>query len=499
MSVSLRIPNHNNNDHRQHLHAPGDGAATRNVRCPIPQLLFSSLWTSCGVGGKKLIHGCSESVVDRDHIDDNDKYDIDETNQRLHYEKLLAVHKILVDRKMEANNLTIVPFAERCQQKYKLLGGYPIRFVSGTSSRSRGAAVVAASSSSPGIKVDREFVLPTSPSKNRVVVLDNVLPASWCNDMIQFNERIGYGTVPSIREARESQRRTASSGTNAVGSSVQHVSVSQPKNTSKLVQLELPNFAAYLWNHLEQFLPLYQYDVPTKGLIKVFDEASNVSDSGAPRIVYEKRNIIPTFRFMKYTTGQGFLVHEDPERVHYRYPCNDTVTISRKRTATRADDDRDDNDENLETSMAGNVTYTKEGDTGIFRSLFTIAIYLNDSREFNGGQLNFVQRKYTHNPLLVLQHQNEGVESDKIDPNEDTQNQHNISSSFDILESVLPKIGRCVIFRHDELHEGGGIHDGSVASAAAGTGTADGGREEGRTGNAKYMLQCDVLYERVIM
>ena len=78
--------------------------------------------------------------------------------------------------------------------------------------------------------------------------------------------------------------------------------------------------------------------------------------------------------------------------------------------------------------------------------MFTVAIYLNDASDFNGGQLNFVQ--LCPSPIS--------------------------SQHYKSLETVEPQVGRCVLFCHDELHEGGGIQAGS-----------------------KYMIQCDVLYERM--
>ena len=98
---------------------------------------------------------------------------------------------------------------------------------------------------------------------------------------------------------------------------------------------------------------------------------------------------------------------------------------------------------------------------------------MNDASEFNGGHLNFVKRN-EHDPLQ----QEEKEEEQNVDSRDTYYDRHR-NGQFDIIESVIPKIGRCVIFRHDELHEGGGILPRSSA-------------------NTKYMLQCDVLYERIM-
>ena len=325
-------------------------------------------------------------------------------------------------------------------------------------------------------KLQRAFALPTSPSKHPIKVIDNVLPVSWCNDMIHMNEKIGFGTVPSLQEQRHRSHPESYVG----------VSVSAPKNTSQMVQLELPTLSEYLWKVLDEYLPLYQYDIPTKGLIKVFEEQSSNSSDGngegkSKRIVYEKRHIIPTLRFMRYKPNQGFHVHEDPERLHSHYPCVDTWTRVEKNeqidhheshtsklslaTTTSSATNASPITTTTTTTATTETKFTKHGEVGIFRSLFSVAIYLNDSNEFDGGYLNFVQwKKHTAAGATTSTPRCE---------------------QYDVIESIEPKIGRCVIFRHDELHEGANVLE-KVSEVGSGS------------NSAKYMLQCDVLYERII-
>ena len=69
---------------------------------------------------------------------------------------------------------------------------------------------------------------------------------------------------------------------------------------------------------------------------------------------YHAQGIIPVFRFMRYTAGQGFRPHHDPIRLLCRHPR------------------------------------TKE--KGTFLSLVTIALYLNSADEMDGGALRFLRR-----------------------------------------------------------------------------------------------------------
>uniref|UniRef100_A0A7S0ZXH1 Prolyl 4-hydroxylase alpha subunit Fe(2+) 2OG dioxygenase domain-containing protein n=1 Tax=Noctiluca scintillans TaxID=2966 RepID=A0A7S0ZXH1_NOCSC len=92
----------------------------------------------------------------------------------------------------------------------------------------------------------------------------------------------------------------------------------------------------------------------------------------------------------------------------------------------------------------------RSGAPGRFRSLVTLALYLNDAEEFGGGGLHFVH--------LV--------------PNPEQTGKAMISEPT---ATVRPQRSRCVIFEHRLQHE-------SEAIAAG----------------VKHMVQCDVLYELVL-
>ena len=119
---------------------------------------------------------------------------------------------------------------------------------------------------------------------------------------------------------------------------------------------------------------------------------------------YRALCILPLFRFMRYSAGQGFRPHHDPTRLLRRHP------------------------------------HSRE--KGTFRSLVTIALYLNSADEMDGGALSFLRQKK--------------------------------GGKFESIATVEPAVGRAVIFPHKQLHEGGEL-----------------------AGGVKHMCQCDVLYQRV--
>ena len=112
---------------------------------------------------------------------------------------------------------------------------------------------------------------------------------------------------------------------------------------------------------------------------------------------YHAQGIIPVFRFMRYTAGQGFRPHHDPIRLLRRHPR------------------------------------TKE--KGTFCSLVTIALYLNSADEMDGGALRFLRR---------VVGKTKGMQG----------------STFESIATVEPAVGRAVIFPHKQLHEGGELAGG---------------------------------------
>jgi hypothetical protein len=122
--------------------------------------------------------------------------------------------------------------------------------------------------------------------------------------------------------------------------------------------------------------------------------------------------IVPTFRFMRYSAGQAFRPHLDPHRYKRKNPFT--------------------------------------GEEGYFQSFFTLALYLNEQDQFEGEALNFVELK------LYVDQSKGGLPIKRMES----------------IASVKPAVGRCAIFNHRELHEGGELRAG-----------------------VKHMMQCDVLYE----
>mmetsp|Transcript_32500 Transcript_32500/g.79178 ORF Transcript_32500/g.79178 Transcript_32500/m.79178 type:complete len:304 (+) Transcript_32500:663-1574(+) len=295
----------------------------------------------------------------------------------------------------------------------------------------------------PTLNLQQEFVLSkTSPSGHPIRVIDNVLPLPWCKSIIETTEQISFGRVPTPQNQQHERTRT--------------------KNTSELVQLDSPELADYIWNQIHhKFLPERQEGVPSHGLIKHLQVFGTT---------YEKRGILPTIRFMKYNPSQQFEAHIDPQRLVSEFDVYEDV---------------EENNENSDDGEGFNCHRRRR--QGIFRSLFTVAIYLNDLNDpfdhgvadddksmdeegttttgttictsgFDGGNLNFVERTADFSSML------------SVSPTEN----HNLHFTQKTQRSIQPKAGRCVVFRHDEVHEAGRV-----------------------TAGTKYMIQCDVLYECV--
>jgi len=163
----------------------------------------------------------------------------------------------------------------------------------------------------------------------------------------------------------------------------------EKKNTSQLITIVNPKLASFVWNRVNEFIPTQFIDL--KGYTKGH---------------WLKEGILPVFRFMRYCEGQYFKAHYDPTRVSEHF----------------------------------------NGNYGYYKSFVTLALYLNDPKEFTGGELNFLKVEPTGNNGIV----------------------------WNSIKKVKPAVGRMAIFQHSELHEGGAIDKGT-----------------------KYMVQFDVLYKWV--
>eukprot|EP00437_Effrenium_voratum_P009361 CAMPEP_0181438442 /NCGR_PEP_ID=MMETSP1110-20121109/21910_1 /TAXON_ID=174948 /ORGANISM="Symbiodinium sp., Strain CCMP421" /LENGTH=344 /DNA_ID=CAMNT_0023562127 /DNA_START=61 /DNA_END=1095 /DNA_ORIENTATION=+ len=306
---------------------------------------------------------------------------------------MMQTHAAVARASRQRNSEIIGPFAAECQKRLDSLGGW----------ESHGIQLKPEASEE--IQVDR-FLLADSRSQFLVTVLDGVLPAEMCQSFIDIHEQVGFATPPSallyMAEQSKSQMQEYEEAHEAGpahedddGGVLRQLVYEQGKNTSELVHIESPEFADYLWERVQHHLPNQQW------------YAGNFTSG-----VYEKCGIIPTFRFMRYQKGQGFKPHRDPSRIYAEDPLRSS----------------------------------SQGEPGIYKSFFTIAIYLNDSADFQGGELNFVKLEVDSAGRTYHQSQ----------------------------ATVSPAVGRCALFSHFELHEGGGVHSGT-----------------------KYMCQCDVLYKRV--
>mmetsp|Transcript_46910 Transcript_46910/g.69753 ORF Transcript_46910/g.69753 Transcript_46910/m.69753 type:complete len:159 (-) Transcript_46910:65-541(-) len=140
---------------------------------------------------------------------------------------------------------------------------------------------------------------------------------------------------------------------------------------------------------------------------------------------------------MRYKASQGFKVHSDPERIYYNDPlnCDKTVQCGPRAAALLPP--------SMETLVYSDLCSR-------LRCISMIALIYRWRVEFrqDGGKHRRVRRV-----LEVLERDEEAV---RVTGN----------------GSACRR--RCVIFSHDELHEGGGVEEG-----------------------VKYICQCDVLYERV--
>jgi len=255
-----------------------------------------------------------------------------------------------------------------------------------------------------------------------VQVVDEAIPRHWCMEMIRVNELVGFtsqeklddevgspeklATSSLIRGVREQAKLRGTSGKPVVVSSWDAFEAGDArkdkedanpvyglKNTAEVLEITSNEFADMLWAQVSPFV------------------APTLTHADA---VYEVAGIIPTFRFMRYAGGQAFRAHVDPSRFFVADP--------------------------------------RTGDKGVFKSFITVALYLNDAEEFDGGALNFVE--LVKNPHFDCQ---------KGGP----------PMVYRSCATVQPKQGRVAIFEHRAVHEAGAVPRG-----------------------VKHMMQCDVLYRR---
>ena len=181
-------------------------------------------------------------------------------------------------------------------------------------------------------------------------VIENVLEPSWCRDLIDKHLQVGLTSQDTLDKLRKEAELKAV-GREGVAAAlrdsyrlrrelgIQYSFIEAGLNTSEALTVESARLADLLWQRCSPFIP------------------PELQEQGAMALVpgiYHAEGIIPVFRFMRYTAGQGFRPHHDPIRLLRRHPR------------------------------------TKE--KGTFCSLVTIALYLNSAAEMQGGALRFLRR-----------------------------------------------------------------------------------------------------------
>ena len=199
-------------------------------------------------------------------------------------------------------------------------------------------------------KAAHAFDIALEEVSGTAVVLDNVLDPSWCRDLVDKHLQVGLISQDAIDKLRKEAELKAV-GREGVAAAlrdsyrmrrelgIQYSFVESGLNTSEALTVESPLLADLLWQRCSPFIP------------------AELQEQGATALVpgtYHAQGIIPVFRFMRYTAGQGFRPHHDPIRLLRRHPR------------------------------------TKE--KGTFLSLVTIALYLNSADEMDGGALRFLRR-----------------------------------------------------------------------------------------------------------
>ena len=235
-------------------------------------------------------------------------------------------------------------------------------------------------------------------------VLDNVLDPSWCRLLVKRHMEVGFTPQADVDKLRKEAEREAV-GRKGVAAAlrdayrlrrelgIQESFVESGKNTSEALTVKSWELADLLWQRCGPCIP------------------PELREQGATALVpgtYQAQCIVPVFRFMRYSAGQGFRPHHDPTRLLRRHP--------------------------------------RTQESGTYRTLVTIALYLNSGSEMDGGALSFLRAATGKNGRR----------------------------GFESIASVEPAAGRAVIFPHNQLHEGGEL-----------------------AGGVKHMCQCDVLYRRV--
>jgi hypothetical protein len=351
-----------------------------------------------------------------------------------------------------------------------------------------------------------------------VIILDNAMPASWCETFIQRHEQVGF--TP--------QREVTLMNPHFEGYSERTEAHDEylRLNSSEVVAVSSQPLADVLWRRVKDHCP---------------QEVEVRSDSFDPSYgqggKYRPVGIVPEFRFLRFKRGQRWFPHIDQMKLIRVNPLRPGRRSSPKKSSVRED-------------------------SRSYQSLVTIAVFLNEppSEDSTGveedadvcadylsgvySSFKFKKAGSSFNPLLsggaagfalrfVRKFAHSSIASEVG------------HGSFRCVASVTPAPGRCAIFLHKELHEYSFSEDalleeqrekednekkkekrlgeegkqkqegkqadgrqaeeeeeeeeeedGEVPCFAADDGEDEMGGDEDESAAKNYLVLCDVLYER---
>lgn len=236
----------------------------------------------------------------------------------------------------EADRAYLRPWIQQTTERLAAVGGWADLDFVGAEQQPENAALV--------------FEIPLEEVGGAAAVVDNVLDPSWCQHFIEKHLEAGFTPQSEVDKLRKEAQLKAV-GHKGVAAAlrdsyrlrrelgIQYSFVESGLNTSEALTVESPQLADLLWQRCSPFIP------------------PELQEQGAMALVpgmYHAEGIIPVFRFMRYTAGQGFRPHHDPTRLMRRHP--------------------------------------RTNEEGTFCSLVTIALYLNSADEMDGGGLSFLQQ-----------------------------------------------------------------------------------------------------------
>jgi hypothetical protein len=236
----------------------------------------------------------------------------------------------------EADQAYLQPWIRQTAERLESVGGWAGLDFAGTDGQQTNPALV--------------LEIPLEEVGGTAAVIDNVLDPSWCRFFIEKHLEVGLTPQAEVDKLRKEAQLKAV-GREGVAAAlrdsyrlrkelgIQYSFIEAGQNTSEALTVESPRLADLLWQRCSPFIPSELHEKGKMALVPG---------------IYHAQEILPVFRFMRYTAGQGFRPHHDPIRLLRRHPR------------------------------------TKE--KGTFCSLVTIALYLNSADEMEGGALSFLRQ-----------------------------------------------------------------------------------------------------------